>query len=173
MKPGRLCCQLSIFILCFCKKRNLISLTGYFRGATRFINNTFRKRISGRFVNGSLLPAQAKARHVNPTRVINEHPVSKVVHVTCRLRARFDQAFASASSLNHFYVEPPECFHRAFVSASKSLSDATDASAQNYNLDTCVNANAKAWWNRALNGLILCLFMVIIFFLTFCMFLTT
>ena len=28
---------------------------------------------AGRFVNGSLLPARAKAWHVNPTRVKNEH----------------------------------------------------------------------------------------------------
>ena len=40
--------------------------------------------------------------------------------------------------LNHFYVEPPECFHRDF--ASKSASDVTDASAQNYNLDARINA---------------------------------
>ena len=40
--------------------------------------------------------------------------------------------------LNHFYVEPPECFHRAFASASKSASDATDSSARNFNLDARV-----------------------------------
>ena len=42
-------------------------------GAGRFVNKMFRKRISGRFVNGALLPARAKALHVNPTRVENEH----------------------------------------------------------------------------------------------------
>ena len=52
--------------------------------------------------------------------------------------------------LNHFYVEPPECFHRAFAWASKSALDATDASTRNYNLDARVNADAKAWWKRAL-----------------------
>ena len=54
--------------------------------------------------------------------------------------------------LNHFYVEPIESFHRDFASVSKSASDATDASAQNYNLDAPVNtdADAKAWWEQAL-----------------------
>ena len=54
------------------------------------------------------------------------------------VRAGFHQAWRRRRRLNHFYVEPIECFHRDFASASKSASDATDASARNYNLDARV-----------------------------------
>ena len=50
--------------------------------------------------------------------------------------------------LNHFYVEPIECFHRDFASASKSASDATDASARNYNLDARVVCAIFRTWHH-------------------------
>ena len=76
-----------------------------------------------RAINDSL-----ESRNRSYTRVISVGPIStKILHQRWRRRTRW--------CLNHFYVEPPECFHRAFASASKSASDTTDASARNYNLD--------------------------------------
>ena len=54
------------------------------------------------------------------------------------LRRRRRRRQRTRRRLNHFYVEPIECFHRDFASASKSASDTSDASARNYNLDAHV-----------------------------------